>query len=61
MNLSALFEGDDRGVGLFATVSLQLKEDGLHWFDVLFEGQRLTSVPLRVLVQQTQLGTSTAG
>ena len=61
MNLSALFEGDDRGVGLFVTVNLQLKDDGLHWFDVLFEGQRLTSIPLRVLVQQTQLGTSTAG
>ena len=61
MNLSALFEGDDRGVALFATVNLQLKDDGLYWFDVLFEGQRLTSVPLRVLVQQTQLGTSTVG
>jgi hypothetical protein len=48
-----LFEGDDRGVMLAAEMKFQVQEEGVYWFDVYFETQLFTRMPLRVIYQQT--------
>lgn len=53
IQVPALFEGDERGVNVIASVTLQVEEEGLYWFDVSVEGQSLTRIPLRVLYQRT--------
>jgi hypothetical protein len=46
-----LFEGDDRGINLIMQMVLEPDQQGLYWYDVLFEGERLTRIPLRVVYQ----------
>jgi hypothetical protein len=54
-----LFEGEDRGVGVFAQVNFSNLEEGLHWFDLRLEGQLLSSMPLRLIQRSVILqGTS---
>lgn len=48
----ALFEGNDRGVAVALQFAFQPAEEGLHWFDVMVEGQRLTRIPLRAIYQR---------
>ena len=44
------FEGeDDRGVDVIAGMQLKLEQAGLYWFNVYLEGERVTSIPLRVI------------
>ena len=54
----ALFEGEDRGVNLVVNVGLQAEEEGLYWFDVCFEQELVTRMPLRVLYQRVGFGPS---
>jgi len=53
IQVAALFEGEERGVNVIASVTLQVEDEGLYWFDVAIEGQSLTRIPLRVLYQRT--------
>lgn len=47
------FEGDgDRGANLIVNMSFEPDEPGLYWFDVLFEGNRVTRIPLRAIFQR---------
>jgi hypothetical protein len=48
-----LFEGDDRGIGLVAPFKLDVKEEGLYWFDVLLQEQIITRILMRVVYQPT--------
>ncbi len=55
------FEGEgDRGANLIVRMAFEPdKGPGLYWFDVLFEGERVTRVPLRAIFQrpaQAQVG-----
>ncbi|MCH8296880.1 MAG: hypothetical protein IH873_02320 [Chloroflexi bacterium] len=44
------FEGDDdRGANIVAELRLKIEMPGLHWFDVVLDGVRLTRTPLRVI------------
>lgn len=54
--LPVLLEGDDRGANLIGNIAMQLDEDGLYWFDVLFERRLLTRIPLRVVYQRLTFG-----
>jgi len=45
------FEGEDRGVQVILPMSFAADQEGLYWFDVGFEGRRLTRMPLRVVYQ----------
>jgi hypothetical protein len=47
---------DDNGVAVISPMTIPNPEEGLHWFDVYFEGQLMTRVPMRVLHQQIQMG-----
>ncbi len=46
------FEGEDRGVQVTMPVSFEADQEGLYWFDIGFEGERLTRMPLRVVYQR---------
>jgi hypothetical protein len=52
VSMPAFFEGDERGVQLQIALTLQLKEEGLYWFEVLLEGTIVTRMPLRILYQR---------
>lgn len=56
---SALFEGEERGVNIVMQSALEPDEQGLYWFDVLLNGERVTRIPLRVIYQK--LPTATGG
>jgi hypothetical protein len=42
------FEGDERGVQIVIPMAMTL-EEGLYWFEILFEEMMLTKVPLRMM------------
>lgn len=50
--LPVLFEGDDRGVNLIVGLNMLIDQEGVFWFDVLLDEQRLTRIPLRILYQR---------
>lgn len=51
-NVPLFFQGsDDNGAMLNMPVMMPNPEEGLHWFDVLFEDSLLTRVPMRILHQ----------
>jgi hypothetical protein len=52
---SALFEGEDRGIGIVTPLTLVATESGLYWIDVYLEEQLLTRIPLRVLYNRVQV------
>jgi hypothetical protein len=46
-----LFEGEDRGVNLIVNAAFEPDQEGLYWFDVFFEEDRVTRIPLRAIYQ----------
>lgn len=46
-----LLEGEERGVNLILQVMFEPDQQGLYWYDVLFQGNRVTRIPLRVVYQ----------
>ena len=48
---AVLLEGEERGVNLVANILFEPEMEGLYWFDVLFENERITRVPLRAVFQ----------
>jgi hypothetical protein len=55
LGMPVLLEGEERGVNIQAQLHMQLSEEGIYWFEVRFEDQLLTRVPLRLLYQRMQL------
>ena len=45
------FEGEERGANIVLQAVFEPDGAGLYWFDVLFEGERLTRIPLRAIYQ----------
>lgn len=52
--MTALFEGEERGVAFISPVTVVAEEEGLYWFDVLVEQELVTRIPLRVMYQKLQ-------
>lgn len=46
---------EDNGISLTVPLVLPNPDEGLHWFDISFEGHLLTRVPMRVLFQRIQM------
>lgn len=44
-------EGEDRGVNIVLDSAFQPDQAGLYWYDVYFEDERLTRIPLRAIYQ----------
>ena len=51
---TVFLEGEERGVALIVPFAFSPEEQGLYWFDVYFENERLTRVPLRAMFQRLQ-------
>ncbi len=56
IQLSVLFEGEDRGVNVMVPLALPTGDAGLYWFDILVGDQLLTRMPLRVVHQAQARG-----
>jgi len=56
LSAGVLLEGDDRGVNVVMNLQMQVKEEGLYWFEVLLEDQLLTRIPLRIVYQRLSQG-----
>lgn len=56
-NVSQVFfnGGEDNGTLLALPIALGAPDEGLHWFDVYWEQQLLTRIPMRVLYQPAAL------
>jgi hypothetical protein len=47
------FEGEgDRGANLIVQMAFEPDEPGLYWFDIFFQDERITRVPLRAIFQR---------
>jgi hypothetical protein len=49
------FLGEDQGQNVILNIALGVEQDGLYWFDVLFEEEVLTRIPLMVMPLQEQV------
>ena len=59
---SVLLGGGERGANLVFDLDWLAAQEGLHWFDVLLDGQRITRVPLRVAYMREETrGTLASG
>ena len=52
---SVFLEGEERGVNLLIPFQFAPEHQGLYWFDVYFEDERITRVPLRAIYQRVQV------
>ncbi len=51
----AVFQGGEHGFNLVLDVTLQTREEGLYYFDILLDEEMMTRIPLRVaFTKQTQ-------
>ena len=46
--MPVVLEGGDQGQNFILNFSIGLKEEGVYWFDVMFEDEVLTRIPLVV-------------
>lgn len=53
--------GKDSGVNVVVNLTVVVTEEGTHWFDVLFENQLVTKMPLTVLPVRIQGRTTSDG
>lgn len=51
LNAPVHFEGEERGANVVIGGAFAPDEAGLYWFDVLFEGEQVTRIPLRAVFQ----------
>ena len=50
--MTAFFEGEERGVGLYGPITMTLEEEGLYWFDLYVDETLMTRMPFRVIYQR---------
>jgi uncharacterized protein DUF6941 len=54
-DFSVFFNGtDDHGIAVISPMSIPEPDEGLHWFDVHFEGNPIARIPFRVVYQAIQ-------
>lgn len=54
----ALFEGEDRGVGIISNTNFVLDEPGLYWINVYVQDELKTRMPLRLIYQRMVVGST---
>ncbi len=57
ISLPILFEGEDRGASVVVNLALQVQREGLYWFDVYLDEERITRMPMRVVYHRLTVGT----
>lgn len=48
------FRGKEQGQNIILRLGLGVEQDGLYWFDVAFDGDVLTRIPLAVMPMQKE-------
>jgi hypothetical protein len=56
--LPALLEGEDRGAGVVFNLNIEIREEGLYWFEVQVQDVLVTKIPLRFVYQRLVTGVS---
>jgi hypothetical protein len=51
LTASPFFEGLDRGINMVIGAAFAPSAAGLYWYDVYFEDERITRIPLRAVYQ----------
>ena len=57
LTMTAFFEGEERGVGLYGPIAMTLEEEGLYWFDLYVDETLMTRIPFRVIYQRAMAQT----
>jgi hypothetical protein len=60
ITLSVNLEGEGKGVNIVSRIDFPYKMEGLYWFNVQFDGQVITRLPLEVRYSRMVTGSSTA-
>ena len=58
INITAHFEGEEKGHNIVANLSFNFTLEGLYWFNVFLDDTKLTAIPFRVKYDRVVLGTS---
>ncbi len=53
---TAFLEGEDRGANTVIDTNVEFTQEGLYWFDLYFDGTRVTRMPFRVIYQRAATG-----
>ena len=61
VSVTVQMEGEGRGVSIVSPLDIPYRMEGLYWFNIDFDGQILTRLPLEVRYSRTSSGPSTAG
>jgi hypothetical protein len=56
ITMSVHFEGDERGQNLITDLQFVFKHEGLHWFNVHINDEKLTSIPFLIRYQRLITG-----
>jgi hypothetical protein len=55
-DVAIMFNGsDENGAMIKSQINIPAPQQGLHWFDVYFENDRLSRIPMRVINQPIQI------
>ena len=52
------FDGEERGQNLILRLNYQFTLEGLYWFNILLDDQKLTAIPLRVKYNRVITGSA---
>ncbi len=58
IDVTAYFEGEEKGQNIVAQVNFTFKVEGLHWFNVYLNDVKLTAIPLRVKYNRIVIGSN---
>jgi hypothetical protein len=53
---TVFFEGEDRGANIIAQLTYRFELEGLYWFHVQLDDERVTSLPFRLIYQRVVPG-----
>ncbi len=59
IRLTVHLEGEEKGANVLAQTALQFTLEGLHWFNVYLDEDRLTRIPLRIRYNRVIAAAST--
>lgn len=54
--LTAHFEGDERGANFVTKVNYLFDQEGVYWFHIYLDGEHWTSVPMRIKYSRVVTG-----
>ncbi|MFC2069748.1 DUF6941 family protein [Chloroflexota bacterium] len=56
---SIMMEGENKGANMVMPINMPYKFEGLYWFNIMFDDQIMTRIPLEVRYTRTIAGQST--